>query len=177
MTQTNQITPLNVLYLSNWVGNPYMDLLAKNLAGQKVRVTEQFRQLFFWPQLLTEPQPKILHLQTLHYIFVSRQPLYFWLKFLIFIAQLYGLKALGVRTIWTVHEWKDKNSEGQHDLSSRKAKILGRALDGVITHCQSTRQEMIQALGLGNHPKKVFVIPHGNYIGHYTNSMGQTEAR
>jgi glycosyltransferase involved in cell wall biosynthesis len=168
---------LNVVFISNWFGNPYKELLIKHLSRQQIQVAEQLRQLLFVFQISALPDVRIVHLQTLHYFFVSRNPVYFWSKFLIFIGQLYLLKLFGIRVIWTVHEWKDKNSGGQHDLSPLKAKLLGQALDGVITHCESTRQEMTQALGLSQNSKKVFVIPHGNYINYYENSISPAEAR
>ncbi len=169
---------LDVVFISNWFGNPYKELLIKHLSDRQIQVKEIFRRLFFIHQILKLPiKARILHLQTLHYLFVSRNASYFWLKFLVFIAQIYLLKFWGIKTIWTVHEWKDKNSQGQHDLSPLKAKILGQALDAIITHCESTRQEIIQALNLHHNQEKVSVIPHGNYISYYENSLSPSEAR
>lgn len=171
------MSTFNVVFLSNWFGNPYKELLIDHLAAQQIQVSEQVRQLWFLPQVLKVKNVRILHLQTLHYLFVSRNPLYYWLKFLAFIGQVYWLKLCGIKVVWTVHEWKDKNSDGQHDLSPCKSVLLGRALDSVITHCESTRLEMCKALRLMDCPEKAVVIPHGSYIGYYPNTIDKATAR
>ena len=171
------MSSFNVVFLSSWFGNPYKDLLIDHLAAQQIQVTEQVRRLWFLPQVLKVKNVRILHLQTLHYLFVSRNPLYYWLKFLVFIGQVYWLKLCGIKVVWTVHEWKDKNSDGVHDLSPRKSALLGQALDRIITHCESTRLEMCKTLALMDKPEKTVVVPHGSYIGYYPNTLDSAIAR
>lgn len=170
------MTPLKVVFLSNWFDNPYKDLLINNLSQQDIEVKEYFRSTFFMHKVLRGWKPDIVHLQTLHYFFVSRNSIYYWFRFLVFISQLLLLRSIGIRTVWTVHEWTDKISGGKHNLSPRKARILGIALSGIITHCESTRKEMITELQL-EQSEKVFVVPHGHYIDCYENVITSSKAR
>ena len=171
------MTVLRPVFLSNWFDNPYKNLLIEALNRQGIESHEYFRSTFFIFNVLKKGKPKIVHLQTLHYFFASRNHLYYWLKFLLFIAQIVLLRAIGTKTVWTVHEWTDKISGGKHDLSPRQAKILGQVLAAVVTHCESTRQEMTTALHLKKMPEKVFVVPHGHYIDVYDNSLAAAEAK
>ncbi len=171
-----KMNQLKAVFLSNWFDNPYKQMLTKELEISDIRVDEQIRSVFFLHKVLSTYRPNILHLQTLHYIFASQNWAFYWLKFIIFILQVNILNILGVKTVWTVHEWKDKISGGKHDLSSQKAYILGKALTGIIVHCDSTKHEIINDLSLTK-SNKVFVIPHGHYIDCYENSIPQKQAR
>lgn len=173
--QGDRTKPLKVVLVSNWFDNPYKKLLTHSLESHGIQIKEEMRRTFFLPQVLFDGQPDILHLQTLMYLFASRNWGFYWLKFLLFMVQINLLKILGTKTVWTVHEWKDKISQGKHDLSPQKAFLLGKTLTGIITHCNSTKQTMIADLNLSE--KKVFVVPHGNYIDSYENSQTQAEAR
>ena len=170
------VSPLNVVLISNWFENPYKELLIKHLNDQKVYAEEYYQSLFFIPKVLSRGKPEILHLQTLHYFFASRNKLYCWIKFVFFILQLLFLRLIGVKTVWTVHEWKDKITDGEHNISPLQAVIIGQSLAAIITHCESTKNEMIAELKLKNH-EKVFVVFHGNYIDAYDNNISRTEAR
>jgi beta-1,4-mannosyltransferase len=171
--------PLTVAFISSsWYGNPYEDLLIESLGDQGVTVRSYFRTPFFLFKILRDGKPNLLHLQTLHYLFVSRNRLYFWFKFWLFIAQLYILRWMGVQTLWTVHEWADKISDGQHNLPVLQAKMIGKALSGLITHCDSSNREMVADLKIApQDAEKVFTIPHASYIGAYANDMSKAEAR
>ncbi|EAW35511.1 glycosyltransferase family 4 protein [Lyngbya sp. PCC 8106] len=171
-----KVSPLNVVLISNWFENPYKDLLIKHLNHQKVYAEEYYQSVFFIPKVLSQGKPHILHLQTLHYFFASRNKVYCWIKFLFFIVQLLFLRFIGIKIVWTVHEWKDKISDGKHNIFPLQAAILGRTFTAIITHCESTKEEMIVELKLKN-PEKVFVVFHGNYIDAYENNISQIEAR
>lgn len=178
-TSQPQTTPLNVAFISSsWYGNPYEELLIESLGHHNVKVRSYFRTPFFLFKILKEGKPDLLHLQTLHYLFVSRNQFYFWFKFWLFIAQLTILRWIGVKTLWTVHEWTDKISNGQHNLPVLQAKMIGKTLSGLITHCDSSNQEMVADLKITpQDAEKVFTIPHASYIGAYANDISQAEAR
>lgn len=171
-----EFSSLNVVFISNWFDNPYKYLLIKHLNDRKIYAEEYYRSVFFVNNVLSQGKPDILHLQTLHYFFVSRNKVYYWMKFVAFILQILILRIIGVRTVWTVHEWKDKISDGKHNISPFKAAIIGKVLTAIITHCESTKEEMIVELKLKN-PEKVFVVFHGNYIDAYENNISKIEAR
>lgn len=171
-----EINSLNVAFISEWFKNPYKQSLIKSLESNHIYIKEYAQSQFFLLKILSEIKPNILHFQTLHSFLVADVKIYGWLKFIFFIFQLLILKLLGVKIVFTVHEWADKISDGRHDISSLQALILGKVFDAVITHCESTKAEMVEILQLKN-DEKVFVIPHGNYIEAYENNISQVEAR
>jgi glycosyltransferase involved in cell wall biosynthesis len=83
---------------------------------------------------------------------------------------------MGTKIVWTVHEWADRWSNGQTNIPPIWAATLGRLFHAVITHCNTTKNEIIKAFRLENQ-NKVFVVLHGNYIGSYENEVSQLDAR
>jgi glycosyltransferase involved in cell wall biosynthesis len=177
--QTSEMTnkkTINVIFMSHWFDNPYKRLLISNLENYNVKVEEYPNRVFFLSQVLKKGKPQIIHLQTLHRFFVSNNKIYSWLKFTAFIIQLLILKLIKVKIVFTVHEWQDKLCDGRHDITPLQALIIGKCLSGIVTHCPSTKEMITEAMNLKN-PDKVFVVPHGNYIGVYENQISRSEAR
>jgi glycosyltransferase involved in cell wall biosynthesis len=160
------------------VGNPYADLLIKPLTfkGVQVKVEDSNFSFIFLPKIIGSGKTDILHLHTLHYFFLGKTKINRLLKFFLFISQVFIIKLLGTKLIWTVHEWTDRFGDGKNDIPPVWSGILGRLFDAVITHCDTTKKEIVKAFRLEN-KNKVFVIPHGNYIGSYENKISQIEAR
>lgn len=169
---------MKIIFISDWFGNPYKQLLSKHLIEQNCQVEEFKNEFLLIHRILrTRQKPQILHFQTIHCFIVARNSLFSWLKFLIFSIQLIWLKLLGIKIIWTVHEWHDKVSKNkQKNISPWQAKILGTLLDAIITHCDSIKKLIEQELKLEN-STKVFVVPHGNYINWYPNQVTLIQAR
>lgn len=169
--------PLKVIFLSQWRGNPYKDLLAQHLTAQKVEVEEHPWELIFLPQVLWHWKPNILHLHVLHAFFIdTRSSLYTFIKFVLFASQLLVLKLVGIKVAWTVHELTDKLYLGKGNIPSNYASVIGELVDIIFTHCKSTKLDVVSFFSI-QQPEKVFVIPNGNYIGCFPNQITQTEAR
>ncbi|MFB8787488.1 MAG: glycosyltransferase family 4 protein [Potamolinea sp.] len=169
---------LKVVFLcENMFGNPYQELLIKSLNSQGVEVKEDFCNVIFLPKIIKE-KPNAIHLQTLHYYFLGQNQLHRLIKFFIFISQVFILKLIGVKIVWTVHEWNDRFEGGKRNLSQIQSAIIGKLFHAVIAHCETTKKEITKALSLENQDRdKVFVIRHGNYIGYFQNKINQREAR
>ncbi|MGD1920448.1 MAG: glycosyltransferase family 4 protein [Pleurocapsa sp.] len=170
---------LKVTFLSNlWNFNPYQELLIKSFESENIKVNSVIAKLFFLPTILQQ-KPNIVHIQFLQYFLASRNTIYGWLKFALFITQIVCLRCLGTKTVWTVHEWEDKVSKkGSHNISPLKCRIIGKVLAGIVTHCDSSNAQIVQELQLDRTNKtKVFTIPHANYIGAYTNNISREDAR
>jgi glycosyltransferase involved in cell wall biosynthesis len=131
--------------------------------------------LIFAPQVLQQ-EASILHLHLLLDYLPGRNAVNRWMKLLLFIGQLFILKVAGIKIVWTVHEWFDKLCDGKHNLSKFQSLIVGFFLDAVIVHSESTGQQISQAFGIAGEPR-LSIIPHGNYIGVYENTVSQDEAR
>jgi glycosyltransferase involved in cell wall biosynthesis len=169
---------LNIVFLCIFCGNPYADLLVKPLEHREVnlKIEEKSFNFIFLPRIIAEGKPDIVHLHTLHYFFLGRNQLNRSIKFFIFIIQILVLKLIGVKVIWTVHEWKNRFDNSNNDIPQGWASIIGRIFDAIITHSKTTQNEISEACSLKNN-NKVFVVPHGNYIGCYENIINQLMAR
>lgn len=167
---------LKVVFLSEWLSNPYKDLLSKHLEAKGLKVRENLWKTFFIPMVIYPWKPDILHLHTLHPFLRGRFVFSKVIKLWLFVGQLFLLRLLGIKTIWTVHELADKLDTGSSDIPANHSAIIGRALYAFITHCESTKKEIITNFQLSD-SKKVHVIPHGNYIGFYENQIDQMQAR
>lgn len=167
---------IQVFFLSILNGNHYKDLIVKNLNAKGVQVEDFLPSIIFLPTILREGKPDILHLHTLHYFFLGKNNLNRFIKFVIFISQIIILKLLGIKIVWTVHEWADRFGGGKYAIPASATGILGSVFDAIIAHCESTKNEVVKAFHLED-KNKVFVVLHGNYLGSYENKISQLEAR
>jgi beta-1,4-mannosyltransferase len=169
---------LNVIFLSHWFDNPYKKLLIRDLETRQVKVKDEYRTNFFIQKFLGNPKIHILHTHELHTFFSNKRALpgLRTLKFCLFVLQILLLKVLGIKIIWTVHEWKDRFEGGKRDLPVLYLKVLRHLIDAIIVHCQTTYQDVVSAFELEN-KGKVFVIPHGNYIDVFANEIQPADAR
>ena len=166
---------MKVVFLSDWIANPYKDLLSKHLSARGAEVSEHLWSTFFILKVLRKGRCDVLHFHTIHPFLLSKNSITRIIKLLIFISQIVLLRVLGTKSVWTVHEWSDKLAGGKNDISLSSAIVAVNLLSTVIVHCQTTKQEMEQLLHLN--PKKVVVISHGNYIQYYDNKTTANEAR
>ncbi len=166
---------MKIVFLSDWITNPYKELLSRHLSVQGAIVYEYLWSTFFISKALSKGRCDILHLHTLHPFLLGKNYLTRSLKLLLFISQILLLRILGVKTVWTVHEWSDKLAGGKNNLSIRAAIIAVSCFSAVIVHCETTKQEISKLLNIK--PAKVLVIPHGNYIQYYENKVTTTQAR
>lgn len=164
------------IFLSNWLGNPYKKLLALGLENQNIVVEEHLWRTWFVPLCLRDRSTKILHLHTLHPFLNGKNWLTRGIKLIMFVGQIILLRFWGIKTVWTVHEWKDKIAGGKANISAVRAAILGVFFHAIITHCSSTQRAISIFFGLQN-TAKVVVIPHGNYIDCYENIIDSATAR
>ena len=98
----------------------------------------------------------------------------FALGYPLLALQFLWLRMQGRRIVWTVHNLEShekRNPIRDHMVSW----LLGRMANGVIVHGESAKRAVAQRFGVA--PKKITVIPHGNYIGLYPNDIGREEAR
>jgi glycosyltransferase involved in cell wall biosynthesis len=168
--------PKIVFFCEDMFSNPYLKLLSNSLRALGVQVKEKFCKTIFWQIAFEEDKPDVIHLQTIHFFFLGKNFFHRFLKFFLFIAQILLLKLSGIKIVWTVHEWADKFENGKRNLLPLQSAILGKVMDGIIVHCESTREDIYKSLFIKNN-YKVFVVPHGNYIGYFKNTITTGEAR
>lgn len=86
---------------------------------------------------------------------------------------LHSAKILGYKIVWTAHNVLPHKKAFPNDIKARQALI--RLSDLVIVHTITTLEDLKKIMGMA--PLKFVVIPHGNYVGAYPNTMTRAEAR
>lgn len=164
-----------LVLLSRWKFNPYQKLLVEHLAKMGVQIEELDCRTIFLPILLKHGKPNFVHFHSVHSFFLTSSRLKSLVKLVIFISQVFILRLIGIRIIWTVHDLKSHSSQ-YLEIDRFGTTLFTRITHGIITHYEVAKREVITVLGLRN-ANKVFVIPHGNYIDYYENKIGRVEAR
>ena len=167
---------IKVIFLTDWLDNPYKKLLIEHLSYKGVQVEIDRWNLIFLFRYFRLGRPNILHLHTLLSFVAGKNKINRFIKIFLFITQLILLKLIGTQTIWTVHELTDKSQDGKYNISPLQAAVVGKFIRSVITHCDTTKHKIIKLFCLENEDK-VFTIPHGNYIGFYENKANRLEFR
>ena len=93
-----------------------------------------------------------------------------------FVLSLLLSKAAGKIIVLTVHDLHDfgiKSLRLKRQLEIAR-NIVFRLSDKIHVHNQYTKKQVEQRY---NRKRGIYVIPHGNYIGYYENSVSKSEAR
>jgi glycosyltransferase involved in cell wall biosynthesis len=120
-------------------------------------------------------KPDIAHLHWHHSSLLASDQYRTIVKSVFFLSQLLVLKILRIKFVWTVHNLTHHENRHNH-LELFFCKYIGQLADAVITHCETAKTEACKAFNLKQN-KKVFVIPHGNYLGIYNSAVKETEAK
>lgn len=171
------MTYLKVVFLgTNFFGNPYKNLLGSHLEPLGVQVKKELCNAIFLQKVLNEGKPNILHLDTIHYFLLGKNNVHRWFKFFLFISQILILTLMKIKIVWTVHEWSDRFDAGKQNILPTWSAIMGIFFNAIITHCNTTKNEIVEAFRLEN-KNKVFVVFHGNYMEAYQNKISGLDAR
>ncbi len=92
-----------------------------------------------------------------------------------FFAALADYKTGGGRLVYTLHNWGQHEGEGERIEQAALDRLLQLA-DAVHVHADYIVPELQARLPAGASPV-VTVIPHGNYIGAYPNTLDRSAAR
>ncbi len=151
-------------------GNSYQMNLSQSLSRQGVFVC--FDNIVL-RSIIKCWKPDILHIHWPNRFMVSNSSLITVIKSTGFICELILLKLFGIKIVWTVHNITD-HEEKSKSLQLFFNKLLASICNKLIVHCHSAKAEVEKVYGKG---LPIVVIPHGNYIGHYKNTMTISEAR
>jgi beta-1,4-mannosyltransferase len=152
--------------------NPYGSLLCEALErrGVEIEFTMQFDADYL---RRNQGRIDILHLNW-------AQPLYYHDEAEIMRRQMHDFvrnmelaHALGYKLVWTAHNLYPHNRK-HHELDRECRFELCRLADAIIAHCDSAAEEIDLHF---RRTRKVFVIPHGNYVGVYLNQPTRAQAR
>lgn len=173
MSEQGDGRDMNVLFIPYDDGNPYQGSLRRELAAAGVKVSPRN-----WLKGLVKDiirgreNPDVVHL---HWLPANPNTLTGWLRSIAYVARVKLLRLMGKSIVWTVHNLYS------HEVASRKlerwlTRCVIRNASRVIVHSETARALVIEEFGVGD-PARIVVVPHGNYIGAYGNSVSQEGAR
>ena len=177
--------PFKVVHVPYSTRNPYQKLLGDNLEklGLKI-IGAQSHHLFhisflnttFLTILIKYWKPDIIHLHWHHsFLIETRSRFKTVVKSIISLLQILFLKLLRVKLVWTVHNLK-MHENTHRDLEKSFTRILAQLSDVIIAHCQTAKAKYQKNL-ISEKTQKIVIIPHGNYIDYYPNSISKEKAR
>ncbi|MFC1704050.1 glycosyltransferase [Candidatus Omnitrophota bacterium] len=166
---------MKVILISRWVFNPYQKLLVKHLRSLGIQIEEHSEEIIFLPKIARTFKPDILHIQLTGgiYLYGGSAVKRYWHLYKI-CSGLFFAKRKGNKIICTVHDITKikKTSNRLYQLSDS---FICKMCDKVIVHSNAEKVQLIRLLKLRE--RNVSVVPHGNYIGYYKNTIVPQEAR
>lgn len=160
-------------FVPRWPTNPYHAEISKCLAKHGVRVEdEDSLKRILKSSRVSGKFPEVIHVHAVARFSLSPARA---LRFFMFWVRLFGLRRLGIAFVWTIHD--SSHHEALHprvDLAF--SRILYKRADGIIFHSDAARKA-VEVQWKVNRNNNVFIIPHGNYIGSYSNHVSQQAAR
>lgn len=176
-------TIIKVTFIPYWGPvTPYQILLAKSLEPLGIYVAKpesfssgaiqsEFSDVF-WKIVFGRLKTDILHL---HWLPPFKRKHIRSLKLILYLLELIILRIIGVRIVWTAHNMRPHESvshRGDHLIAKTTAKIA----NALIVHNENARDKVLSSFNLKK-INNIFVIPHGNFIGHYENNIDRASAR
>lgn len=146
----------------------------KGMGLQRFPVAHMFRGIFgeehairrgvryLWALLCIAARPRGRDRAVIH--------LHFFLVPLLDYLFVRLVKLRGYRVVMTAHDVVP--------LDQGATQLLGKIYhlaDRIIVHAQSNRDELAETFGVS--AERVAIIPHGNYAGHISGMLGETEAK
>ena len=166
--------PFTIVHLPFYYSNPYQGALMENLEAQGHKTIKGGGGGTFFGTALRTWKPDIMHFHWLHPYLAGEGTGGKIKRALTLLAQLNVLRARGARLVWTAHNIQAHESANPALERALTRLFIGRC-DAVIAHCEAAKAEIVKTLGV--RPDKVWVVPHGNYIGAYPNEVSREQAR
>ncbi|KAI9132434.1 glycosyltransferase family 4 protein [Acaryochloris sp. CCMEE 5410] len=166
--------------------NPYQKQLASSLEDLGARVEGVNGMTVFLPKAIKSKNLNVVHLHWLHQYYRAPEfkkfPIFKVLRFpfavltlIKFLSGLIFLKAVGIKIVWTAHNLK--SHEALFPLLDYVCRLIVVYLsDAVIAHGPAAKAAIARRYQLKK-LEKIRIVPHGNYIQSYDNSVAQPEAR
>jgi beta-1,4-mannosyltransferase len=154
--------------------NPYVSLLAEGMRAAASDVQPaRFERLTPGWCLRERQQYDIIHLHWAELQYAAGATRARARRFISFIGAVALAKWSGMRLVYTVHNLAQH--EGRHGRLNRWAnRLLYAWADAIHVHDDSVAEALRPAL---RDTGRLFVIPHGSYVGYYPDYVSREEAR
>ena len=166
--------PSTVVHLPFYDNNPYQSALMRHLDALGYATIEGGGGGTFFGTALRQWKPAVMHFHWLHPYLLGDGTQSTLRRSLQMIAQLRVLRARGTRIVWTAHNLKSHESPNPRLERALTWMFLG-CCDAIIAHCDAARREIVEFFGV--RADKVWVVPHGNYVGAYPDDVSRAQAR
>lgn len=152
-------------------GNSYQTNLSESLSKLGTSI---YLDNIVLKSIIEHWRPDILHIHWPHRFMVSNNIFITIIKSTGFICELVLLKLFGIKIVWTVHNIIDHRERSRY-LQLLFNKLFVRLCDRLIVHCISAKVDVENIYN--KDPSSIIVIPHGNYIDYYENTITSLSAR
>lgn len=170
------MTHTKVIMLPFFSLNPYQKLLSDHLEELGVEVEGVKRLSYSLTKKYIKNKPDIIHLHWLHPFFLEQNVVKSAFRLMTFLSKLIIFRLAGIRIVWTIHNLQAHDNQNLLLLDRICTFVVTRLAHAIIAHCQAAKCEIAIKLDLKN-KDKIFVLPHGNYVGCYKNEIDRTEGR
>ncbi len=171
---------MTVLFAPHYDSNPYQAALGEALGEYGVTVDATVDGFFFtlFRSYLRTSGVDVLHLHWLHAYFHAPWRPAFYVRAAMLFVQLFVLRLLGVRVVWTLHNLTSHDFPFPETEKRLKRRFVTHFCDAVIAHCDAAIDQAIDEYDLDpTERSKMHVIPHGHYLGRYDTDGGKSDAR
>lgn len=160
-------------FVPRWPANPYHAELAEHLMEFGVRVDDEYRlKSISRAARASGPKPDVVHIHAIPRFSLSPMTA---LRCMMFWLRIFRLRLIGVRLVWTIHDIS--HHEAYHPrVELALSRMLFRMADALIVHSNAARKAVERQWNV-TCDDRVFVIPHGDYIGSYPNHANRNAAR
>lgn len=164
---------MHVCFIPFDKGNPYQPQLAMHLRllGVSVETRGSLKGLIGDILRGTETSD-VIHLHWLPHFKPNIAGL---IRSLLFWLRMLALRALGRRIIWTAHNLYAHEAQSRALERWNTQRVISNA--SVIIAHSKTAQAIVSGAFSVSDPRKFAVVPHGNYVGCYANTLSKAEAR
>lgn len=162
-----------VMMLPYFPQNPYQVLLRKALLDEGIETVPE-KTTWRLTRKVKELEADAVHFHWLHPWTARTKPLRYKLERPLWLWQLRALKRKGVKLVWTVHNLKDHENRAPA-MDRDFCRLMADQCDRLICHSEFAAEEAGRYYGIDN--GKIEVIPHGNYVDWYPNTITKATAR
>lgn len=165
---------MKIVFVPNYRGNPYLDLLDQALQGQGINVldTDVLYPTKAWLRL-NRHDIDVLHFQWLQGFYQNRRFGKSLKRVIAFYQLLAYAKHLGYPIVWTMHNLYPH--ERPHPILDWViCKIMLTFTDAVFVHCNKAKRLLCEEF---HYLKDVYITPHGHYIEAYPQHISKSTAR
>jgi glycosyltransferase involved in cell wall biosynthesis len=152
--------------------NPYGPLLCAALERRGIACEFAFR---LDEEFLREHRGRldVLHLNWPHYDYYHDDAVEMARRMRTFVRRLELARELGYRVVWTAHNLYPHNR--RHQALDHECRLaICRLATAVIAHCRVAAEAIARTFGRAD---RLFIIPHGHFIGVYPDTVTRAQAR